>query len=179
LAFCSDWYSSKSAMICGIMTCVGSAPISWVIEIRGLDGQAFPLPSKTHLLPGTLRSVLRPPDSSPSRADRQIEAEASALAIAAAMYARRAAMAPGALKLLGFLGQRQPVQVGVGQNCQTKTTISPRRRRRLYLPVRDCQCFLPSACPFLALRDTPARRYSLNVKSVHYGAAGRSIFPVA
>lgn len=45
-------------------------------HIRGPDGQAFPLPSKTHLLPGTLCSVLRPPDHSPSSTDRQIEAEA-------------------------------------------------------------------------------------------------------
>jgi hypothetical protein len=56
-------------------------------HIRGSDGQAFPLPSKTHLLPGTLRSELGPPDHSPSSADRQIEAEASALVIAAAMHA--------------------------------------------------------------------------------------------
>jgi hypothetical protein len=75
-------------------------------HLRGPDGQAFPLPSKTDLLPGTLRSVLRPLDRSPSSADRQIEAEASALAIAPAIYARRAAMALGALKLLAFLGDR-------------------------------------------------------------------------
>src|SRR5579871_189431 len=32
LAFSFDWYSSNSAMICRIITCIGSSPISWVIE---------------------------------------------------------------------------------------------------------------------------------------------------
>ena len=32
LAFSMDWYSSNSAMIWRIMTCMGSSPISWVIE---------------------------------------------------------------------------------------------------------------------------------------------------
>ena len=32
LAFSLDWYSSNSAMIWRIMTCMGSSPISWVME---------------------------------------------------------------------------------------------------------------------------------------------------
>jgi hypothetical protein len=32
LAFSFDWYSSKSAITCRIITCAGSSPSSWVIE---------------------------------------------------------------------------------------------------------------------------------------------------
>ncbi|KFL26560.1 hypothetical protein JP74_12540 [Devosia sp. 17-2-E-8] len=32
LAFSLDWYSSNSAMICRIIWCMGSSPISCVIE---------------------------------------------------------------------------------------------------------------------------------------------------
>jgi hypothetical protein len=32
MAFSFDWYSSNSAMICRIMTCIGSSRISCVIE---------------------------------------------------------------------------------------------------------------------------------------------------
>lgn len=107
-------------------------------HIRGPNGQAFPLPSETHLLPGTLRSVLRPLDCSPSSADSQIEAEASAVVRRRANVCANGGDGARSIEIVGVRGgSASRPKLAWAKIVKLKQPHPPRRRRRFYLAVQN------------------------------------------